>query len=44
MGNQKPRTIEEQLAKLKSVGMEFHDEDLAKKYLCRVSYFLKPAS
>lgn len=39
MGNQKPRTIEEQLAKLKSLGMEFHDEDLAKKYLCRVSYF-----
>ena len=39
MSNQKPRTIEEQLKKLKSLGMEFHDEELAKQYLCRVSYF-----
>lgn len=39
MSNQKPRSIEEQLMRLKSLGMEFHDEKLAKEYLGRVSYF-----
>ena len=39
MSNQKPRTLEEQLFKLKSRGMEFHDEQLAREYLSRVSYF-----
>ena len=37
--NQKPRTIEEQLLKLKNRGMMFCDESLAIDYLSRVSYF-----
>ena len=39
MSNQKPRTIEEQMLRLKSLGMEFNDESLAKSYLSRISYF-----
>lgn len=39
MSNQKPRTVDEQLTRLRNLGMQFHDEDLAKNYLCRVSYF-----
>lgn len=39
MSNQKPRTLEEQLSRLKNRGMEFHDEQLAKDYLSRISYF-----
>lgn len=39
MGNQKPRTIEEQMLRLKNLGMEFYNEDTAKSYLSRVSYF-----
>ena len=39
MSNQKPRTVDEQISRLKNLGMEFHDEELAKKYLGHVSYF-----
>ena len=39
MSNQKPRTLEEQLSRLRNRGMEFHDEQLAKDYLSCVSYF-----
>lgn len=39
MSNQKPRTLEEQLSILKNRGMKFHDEQLARTYLTRVSYF-----
>ena len=39
MSNQKPRTVEDQLSILKNRGMEFRDEELAKTYLTRVSYF-----
>lgn len=39
MSNQKPRTTEEQLSRLKNRGMEFYDEQLAQDYLSRVSYF-----
>lgn len=39
MSNQKPITIDNQLSKLKDRGMNFDDEELAKSYLNRVSYF-----
>lgn len=39
MSNQKPRTIEEQILRLKNLGMEFYNIDTAKSYLSRVSYF-----
>lgn len=39
MSNQKPRTVDEHISRLKNLGMEFNDEELAKKYLGRVSYF-----
>ena len=39
MSNQKPRTLEEQLSRLRNRGMEFHDKQLAKDYLSCVSYF-----
>ena len=39
MSNQKPRTLEEQLSILKNRRMKFHDEQLARTYLTRVSYF-----
>lgn len=29
MSNKKPRTVQEQVSKLKFLGMKFHDEDLA---------------
>lgn len=39
MSNQKPRTIEEQILRLKNLGMGFYNIDTAKSYLSRVSYF-----
>lgn len=39
MSNQRPRTIEEQMLRLRNLGMQFKDEDLAKSYLSRISYF-----
>lgn len=39
MSNQKPRTIDEQVRILSNRGMEFKDEELAKSYLQRISYF-----
>lgn len=39
MSNQKPRTLDEQLSRLKQRGMAFHDQQLATDYLSRVSYF-----
>ena len=39
MSNQKPRSIDDQLNILRKRGMEFKDEELAKSYLERVSYF-----
>ena len=39
MSNQKPRTLEEQLSILKNRRMKFHDEQLARTYLTRESYF-----
>ena len=39
MSNQKPRSIDDQLNTLRKRGMEFKDEELAKSYLERVSYF-----
>ena len=41
MSNQKPRTIEEQMLRLKSLGMEFYDESLAKSYLSRIKIGIK---
>ena len=37
--NQKPRTIQEQLTRLKEKGMFFNDERTASSYLARISYF-----
>ena len=37
--NQKPRTIQEQLTRLKGKGMVFNDERTASSYLARISYF-----
>ena len=37
--NQRPRTIQEQLTRLKEKGMEFNDEQIAISYLARISYF-----
>lgn len=37
--NQSPRTIQQQIAILKSRGMAFSDENLATSYLTRISYF-----
>ena len=37
--NQKPRTIQEQLTRLKEKGMVFNDERTASSYLARISYF-----
>ena len=37
--NQTPRTIQQQIAILKSRGMVFCDENLATSYLTRISYF-----
>ena len=37
--NQKPRTIQDQLARLKEKGMAFNDESIAASYLERISYF-----
>ena len=37
--NQKPRTIQEQLCRLKEKGMVFNDEQNAISYLSRISYF-----
>ena len=37
--NQNPRTIQQQIAILKSRGMAFSDENLATSYLTRISYF-----
>lgn len=37
--NQKPRTIQEQLCRLKEKGMVFNDEQKAISYLSRISYF-----
>ena len=37
--NQKPRTIQEQLCRLKEKGMVFNDEQNAILYLSRISYF-----
>lgn len=39
MSNQNPRTVEEQIERLKKLGMEFNNETVAKEYLLRVSYF-----
>ena len=39
MKNQKPRTLDDQLSTLKNRGMHFHNEQLAKEYLSRISYF-----
>ena len=37
--NQSPRTIQQQIAILKSRGMDLSDENLATSYLTRISYF-----
>lgn len=37
--NQKPRTIQEQLSRLKEKGMVFNDEQKATSFLARISYF-----
>lgn len=37
--NQRPRTIQEQLTRLKEKGMVFNDEQIAISYLARISYF-----
>ena len=37
--NQNPRTIQQQIAILKSRGMDLSDENLATSYLTRISYF-----
>ena len=37
--NQRPRTIQEQLTRLKDKGMVFYDESVAMTYLARISYF-----
>lgn len=37
--NQRPRTIQEQLSRLKEKGMTFNDEQNAISYLTRISYF-----
>ena len=37
--NQRPRTIQEQLCRLKEKGMVFNDEQNAISYLSRISYF-----
>ncbi len=37
--NQRPRTIQEQLTRLKEKGMEFNDDQIAISYLARISYF-----
>ena len=37
--NQRPRTIQEQLTRLKEKGMVFYDEQIAISYLTRISYF-----
>ena len=39
MSNQKPRTIEEQFQLLRSRGMEFINEEEAKRCLAHISYF-----
>lgn len=39
MGNQKPRTIEEQIKMLRSRGMHFSSEEYAKGCLSHISYF-----
>ena len=39
MSNQKPRTIEEQIRLLRSRGMQFSNEEYAKKSLSHISYF-----
>ena len=36
--NQKPRTIQEQLTRLKEKGMVFNDERTVSSYLARISY------
>lgn len=37
--NKRPRTIQEQMTKLKEKGMVFNDEHIATAYLARISYF-----
>lgn len=37
--NQRPRTIQEQLTRLKNKGMVFNDENIAMTYLARINYF-----
>lgn len=39
MKNQKPRTLDDQLSTLKNRGMHFLNEQLAKEFLNRISYF-----
>lgn len=39
MGNQKPRTVEEQIERLRIKGMHFLDMEAAKEYLSHISYF-----
>ena len=39
MNNQKPRSIDDQVKILRYRGMEFRDEEQAKSYLQRISYF-----